>query len=345
MVRRNEMIIALALVAGAGCTEGGVDLSTWRGDPGASCAGFVIDGRFGSLDDPACAEWQVEPMRGRFGDLYVAVDPNSDLIVLNDWHLRDDAPAEADMYNLFCLATELGVFEVRVFGDQHVEAWLDGERIDEQVEGASGFGPSPLTAKPHTIFEFRLATLPSTMRVLECDPAGGTMRVPAPPPEVTLSPQAGCFPGSAIEITHNLVREPTIFDVELGPHGVVRARTTTEPSIFGADGREMDAGEELTIYGTQLGEAGAMFFGERPAEVIAWSESRATVRVPDTAGTIEVRALVDGARSNPLRLMVRSAGCVPTCGECGDDGCGGRCGDCEAGFTCASATCVPELLE
>lgn len=319
--------IAIALSA---CTIG-EELPPSRPGPGVGCAGgFAIDGAFGNMDDPGCAEWDgVTPLTGRFGDLYVRVDETSRLIVLNDWHLRDDAPAEPEMYNLFCLATDLGVFEVRVFGDHHVEAWLDGESIDG-IEGAAGFGASPTDERPHTIFELALATLPSEMRVMECDPAGGTMQVPAPPPGVYLATEAGCFPGSGRDMPHNLVREPTIFDLELGPEGVRRASTTSAPVLLGASTRRVEPGAELIIYGAQLGAAGTVRVEGREIETIEWTDSRVTLRAPpEPSGPVRLDVSAGGHTSNALWLWVEA--CSPACGE---------------GYVCdASRTCVPVVVD
>lgn len=327
MSRLRSMVIGLAL---GGCTVGSAGSG---GSPvvDTGCQSFVIDGTF-SQDALCGAEWDdVTPLRGRFGDLYVGVDDDSNLIVLNDWHLRDDAPATADMYNLFCLATDVGVFELRVFGDQHVEAWRDGERIDQLVDAASGFGPSPLTPTPHTIFEFRLATLPTTMRVLECDPAGGTIEVPATPPDVVVAGTAGCFPGSAPDAPHNLVREPTLFEVELSADGVRAARISDAPLLLGTDAASIAPGSEITVYGAALGAAGAVWIDEQPADVIAWTEEHVVVRVPDGASdVVDVRVDVEGASSNTVRLRSRAPGCDPACGD---------------GEVCDGGACVPTTLD
>lgn len=347
MARTITIALGLALSAGCALAPPMAPDSGSAHIEGRRCPGFVVDGRFGSMDDPECAEWQVEPIRGRFGDLYVAVDAESNLVVLNDWHLREDAPAEPGMYNLFCLATDLGLFEIRVFGDQHIEAWLDGEAIHDQVQGASGFGPSPLTPTPHSIFEFVLATLPSEVRLLECDPAGGTVEIPALPPDVTIASEGTCFPGSAPAMPHNLVREPTIFELELGPDGVRRATATRAPSLFGTDARTVAAGGELVVYGAQLGASGTVRFDDLVVDPIEWSDSRVRVRVPaGLEGPVELAVSVAGVASNALPVSVHAAGCTPTCGECGDDGCGGSCGACNPGYECdASRTCVPQVVD
>ena len=114
-MKSSAMAIGVGLLLG-GCTVGsdadvprpGAQVSA---DPG--CGTYVVDGLFsGAREEQICPdEWaDVTPLRGRFGDLYVDVDDESNLIVLNDWHLRDDAPASPEMYNLFCLATDIGVF-------------------------------------------------------------------------------------------------------------------------------------------------------------------------------------------------------------------------------------------
>lgn len=327
----SAMAIGVGLLLG-GCTVGGEGEIPLSGPPttgGVPCGDFEIDGAFTQGAEGCGVEWAgITPLRGSFGDLYVGVDSQSHLIVLNDWHLRDDEPASAEMYNLFCLATDLGVFEVRVFGDQHVEAWLDGERIDQQVVGATGFGSSPLTPTPHTIFEFRLGTLPTTMRVLECDPAGGTVAEPALPPGVVLAGEGGCYPGSGPAVPHNLVREPNIFEVELEPTGVRAARITRAPILLGTDATVIAPGAEITIHGAQLAEGGSVLVDGVPVEAVAWSDARLTVRLPDSAGeTVEVRVEVRGAVSNTLSLRSR---CAPSC---------------PAGEVCRRGSCQREDLD
>ncbi|MGE0784690.1 MAG: hypothetical protein AB7S26_03305 [Sandaracinaceae bacterium] len=323
------------------------------------CPGFTIDGAFTDdrADGERCTEWTVEPVRGRFGDLYVDVSPDGDLMVLNDWHLRDDAPAEPEMYNLFCLATSLGMFEIRVFGDHHVEAWRDGEPYDE-IEGAAGFGPSPLTATPHTIFEFRLATLPTRVVMSECDPAGGPMGFPAAPPDVTVAPSGSCFPGSAPEIPHNLVREPNVFDIALSPSGVAYSRILEGAALIGASRYEVAQDERLVLHGSSFGDIpGEVLFSSTPAVVTGWTDAEVTVVVPAVTGPIDLwLAPPDAAASNAIRVRVTEADaparlprldrpgvpvrspdrtlCIPRCGECGDDGCGGSCGECPEGSEC-----------
>lgn len=306
------MVVGAGLLAGA-CTVGEPRRAENRPPPVLDAGGcdFVVDGAF-TVGGDGCEEWaDVTPLRGRFGDLYVGVDRDSNLIVLNDWHLRDDAPASAEMYNLFCLGTDIGMFEVRVFGDQHIEAWRDGERIDEQVVGRSGFGPSPLTPKAHTIFEFRLATLPSSVRILECDPAGGRIGTPALPPEVVLAGTSGCFPGSAPEVPHNLVREPNLFDFAIEPGGVSAAYITHAPLLLGTDTMVIEPGGEITIHGAQLGEGGRVLLDGAPAEVSAWTDSSFTLRIPETAGErVTIGVEVGGESSNTIVLRSR---CVPAC--------------------------------
>ena len=198
-----------------------------------------------------------------------------------------------------------------MFGDQHVEAWRDGERIDGQVVGRSGFGPSPLTPKAHTIFEFQLASLPAAVRVVEHDPTPGTIEVPATPPDVVLSSTSGCYPGSAPEIAHNLVREPNIFDFAIEPGGVSAAYITHAPLLLGTDTLVIEPGAEITIHGAQLGESGIVRLNGAPAEVSAWTDSSFTVRIPDSAGdTVEIGVAVGGESSNTLVLRSR---CVPSC--------------------------------
>jgi len=324
------MVVGAGLLAGA-CTVGEPQRAESRPRPvlDAGRCDFVIDGAFTDNGDGCPEEWaDVTPLRGRFGDLYVGVSRDSNLIVLNDWHLRDDEPAAPEMYNLFCLGTDIGVFEVRVFGDQHVEAWRDGERIDQQVVGRSGFGSSPLTPKAHTIFEFQLATLPTSMRVLECDPAGGTVEDPAPPPDVAIAGTAGCYPGSAPEIAHNLVREPNIFDFAIEPGGVSAAYITHAPLLLGTDTLVIEPGAEITIHGAQLGEGGIVLLDGAPAEVSAWTDSSFTVRIPDSAGdTVEIGVAVGGESSNTLVLRSR---CVPACA---------------AGEVCRRGVCQAEDLD
>lgn len=302
----------------------------------------AIDGEFTHLGDEECGalgfeEWPVEPVRGRFGDLYVEVRPGGELVVLNDWHLRDDAPADPEMYNLFCLQTNIGLFEVRVFGDDRVEAWRDGERWTE-IEAAAGFAPSPLTPEPHSIFEFALAALPETMVVYEKDPSAGPIGVAAPDPSVRLAESGTCFEGSAPEIPHNLVTEPTRFRFELSESGVVSAGPTDAPLLLTADRPTVRGGETLTLFGVGLSEMpGQVRIADVTAPVLLWRDDRATFEVPDVTGRVSVQVEVLGVVSNPLTVTVEppASGCVPECfGECGADGCGGSCGSCPGGAIC-----------
>lgn len=348
MLRKPICLLALALCV-AGCETGVEPIDAGPRPWGAARCNDTIDGDFGRRSGSGdYCEWNdVTPLRGRFGDLYVRVDAASNLVVLNDWHLRDDAPADPEMYNLFCLATDLGMFEIRVFGDDHVEAFLDGEEV-EDIEGAAGFGPSPLTAEPHTMFEFGLGRLPTTVRILEKDPAGGRIEVPATPPGVTVASGGTCFAGSAPAIAHNLVEEPTRFAFEISETGVMtRAEITTAPILYRVLPAQAQPGAPVEAYGADFGDAvGEVMVGTQPATVLEWSDQRVLFEMPMAASLAsDVRIETGEGASNAAVVRVRAEDCTPSCfGECGDDGCGGSCGECDGDAVCDLETQTCETV-
>lgn len=276
----------------------------------------VIDGAFTDLKD-GCVEYPGQPAIGKYTDFYAAFGAGT-LSVLNDWHLRDDAPVEPGMYNRFTIGCAGAQYLVRVYADGHVEAFRDGSPLNETV-GATGFAASPRHATPHTLFELRLATDEVACVVRESDPgSAGQQGEPWTPESV-------------------LVEEPTSFIVEY-VDGATRVIAAEGPAIVATEPPAAFPGQKVALVGAGLGGPGSVHFGAEPAEVLAWSADHIDVVVPNVRGKVAVRAESGGAQSNALSFL---ALCTPQCGDkaCGDDACGGTCGTCLAGTACLDGAC------
>lgn len=130
----------------------------------------------GGCASDAAYEWcDIQPAHGRL--TYAYFDYNgSHLHVLNDWIYNDARPVLPHCYNLFNAWTGGG--EERwlfyVYGDGHVDAWLNGVPVPANaswVEGAVGWGLSPLQEqRNHTIFELSFRAMPGGFGVQLKDP-------------------------------------------------------------------------------------------------------------------------------------------------------------------------------
>ena len=149
--------------------------------------GFTIDGRFtGWPEDPDCLEWPMCPLEGVYTDLYAAFYGDR-LAVLDDWHVKDEAPIDDSQCNLFYLYSvgNGSMYEIRVYGDQRIEVRRNGGLYEpDELQGASSFGASPRRTEPHTMYEFAIqlagaAAAPLVMS--ECDPP------PDPPRDLSSS--------------------------------------------------------------------------------------------------------------------------------------------------------------
>lgn len=124
----------------------------------------TIDGGFSDWTPEAGegAEYEyfdVTPAKGMYTYFYADFDGES-LWLLNDWFYNGEN-IEPDCYNQFNVWTGGGSeqWEVRAYGDQHVEVRKNGELVDPEAEGVEGgafYGPSPNLAEAHTQYEIRV---------------------------------------------------------------------------------------------------------------------------------------------------------------------------------------------
>jgi len=312
------MLFALTVLWTVGCGESRDKAPRSAYPLGKSSAGFechpYIDGQFTVVAKDGYVEWPDEPVTGIYGDLYVQFCDGV-LSMLNDWHFRDDAPIEPDWYNLFQLSTDIGQLDIRVYGDQHIEALLDGEPIP--AVGASGFHPSPRHPQPHTIFEFSIPFAGNRISMVEKDPAPGV------------------FPTGK----DALVAEPTGFEIEVG-YGQIDSVQPTHGPILVATRPYADYPEApVTLHGANLGMAGIVRIGGEPATVLSWEPDTIVAIIPKVAGNVIITAETGGQVSNAVPFEVL---CDPFCDgrECGIDGCGGSCGSCSFGSVCELGQCV-----
>ena len=293
----------------------------------------VIDGDF-SPHEWDCAK----PMTGMYSFLYVRLE-GSNLHVLNDWHLRDDQPVSANMYNLFLFSTGNGAqtWDIRVYGDGHVTTLLNGKPYTA-IAGAAGFHASPLVAEPHTIFEFSLAgVLPGNFAMSEKDPGKGSTIAGK---SVGLDdPIAGSDdPDGA------LVAEPTGFVGTLSEDGTVVQEQVDGPVLVALTPTKVGPDAEVTVLAMHLGKTmGELDADAVAVKVLAWSDGGVTFLAPVKQGKLELVAWVDGKASNTLVLEVQGAlplDCVGlTLGRLCDDSLA-----CTVDDACdAAAACVGKL--
>ncbi len=123
-------------------------------------------------DRAACEWFDVQPAQGRYTYFYADFD-GQNLWLLNDWFYNGEN-IDPDCYNQFQVWTGGGAerWEIRAYGDQHVEVTRNGEQIDTSsgVEGGAYYGPSPNVAEPHTIYELKIPAQPGSWGVQLHDP-------------------------------------------------------------------------------------------------------------------------------------------------------------------------------
>lgn len=123
----------------------------------------VVDGQFTG------DEWRdAERLEGLFTDVYVDYHEGR-LYFLNDWRANVEG-IRPDCFNYFQIRVGETWFDLRVYGDGHVEVERNGEPASVGAEGAYGFGPSPTQARPHTIYEFSLPVTGNRVDVCCFDP-------------------------------------------------------------------------------------------------------------------------------------------------------------------------------
>jgi hypothetical protein len=102
-------------------------------------------------------EWfDVKPAKGMYTYFYADFD-GSKLWLLNDWFYDGD-DIEPDCYNQFQAWTGDGKeqWEIRAYGDKHVEVRKNGAVVDPKAAGVDGgfsYGASPNVASAHTMYE------------------------------------------------------------------------------------------------------------------------------------------------------------------------------------------------
>ncbi len=163
--------------------------------------------------------FDVKPARGMYSYFYADHD-GTRLWLLNDWFYDGDGIAP-ECYNQFGVWTGGGSqrWDIRAYGDQHVEVRLNGALLpadDKRVHGGYGRGPSPNLDEPHTIYEIAIQTAPGTWGVqlhdpgptfgceqLETDPityeamstSSGSSIDPTSPPAAPAKPQQSALQG------------------------------------------------------------------------------------------------------------------------------------------------------
>jgi uncharacterized repeat protein (TIGR02543 family) len=122
----------------------------------------------------ACEWYDVKPAKGMYTYFYADFD-GTDLHLLNDWFYNGEN-IDPDCYNQFSAWTGGGTerWEIRAYGDQHVEVTKNGVALDTsnstEVTGGASYGPSPNVAEPHTIYELKIRASAGTWGVNLHDP-------------------------------------------------------------------------------------------------------------------------------------------------------------------------------
>ncbi len=132
----------------------------------------ILDGAFSP------GEWDgAQPARGRYSDLY-AQYCNGILHVLNDWVLGTDEPDPNECYNLFEVFTAGGAEHWGIFvyhsKQRGIRVFRNGVDVTSDTSivlgGAFGYGTSPRSDTPHTIYEFAIRASEGTWWLQLCDP-------------------------------------------------------------------------------------------------------------------------------------------------------------------------------
>jgi hypothetical protein len=282
----------------------------------------VADGQFTAWDGPGDQEHEwgskcvIRTLQGVYATMYIAYHKKH-IFFLNDWHLDQEGPIPADCFNLFYLNLGGHALEIRVYGDQTIRVWDNGQDISDQAAGAAGFGVSPEQPDtPHTIFEFIVpAVYHGNFSLCELDPS--TNNSCSQPEDLTQEPT----------IVKGVLTEDEGVEQFGGEAGVPNLNTL---SAFAAR-----SGDAVTVNGVNLGSPGRVLVGTVAATIQAWTPKAITFEVPPIPnGTHDLRVVRDDQQeAAPLTLKVS---CPVDCDgrNCGDDGCGGVCGTCQASQEC-----------
>ena len=137
----------------------------WTSQPQSSYA-HTLDGGFTDWSPDLTSadhfEWfDVQPLTGVYTHLYLDYGGDQKLHILNDWHYNDVYEPSPDCYNEFDFVGFEVHLNIKVFGDQHVEATLNGEPAETEVGGGASFGRSPLVPdRDHAIWELAITVPP-----------------------------------------------------------------------------------------------------------------------------------------------------------------------------------------
>ncbi len=139
----------------------------------------TADGKFTDLNGGDAAggakfEWyDVKPAKGMYTYFYADFD-GKNLWIMNDWFFNGNN-IDPDCYNQFGAWTGGGKdrWDIRAYGDQHVEVRKNGQLLDTKtsgVEGGAGYAASPNVKEPHTIYELKIPADPGTWGLQLHDP-------------------------------------------------------------------------------------------------------------------------------------------------------------------------------
>src|SRR5262249_40185971 len=91
---------------------------------------------------------------------------------------------------------------------------------------------------------------------------------------------------------------------------------SVRPSLTGITPASARPGDRVSLAGGALGSAGTVtFFAGRTARVVAWSDTRVDVEVPQGATSGDVYLQNDGGTSNGIRFEVLVSNGPPTSGD------------------------------
>ncbi len=136
----------------------------------------TVDGAFTDWKDSTSTkyEWSdIKPAKGMYTYFYADYD-GTNLNILNDWFFNGEN-IDPDCYNLFQVWTGGGKqqWEIRAFGDKHVEVLQNGQKVDAKSKGVQAgfaYASSPNVATPHTMYEIMLPADPGDWGVRLHDP-------------------------------------------------------------------------------------------------------------------------------------------------------------------------------
>jgi outer membrane protein assembly factor BamB len=246
----------------------------------------TVDGEFTDwVAGKGSFEWHdVVPATGKYTYAYFDYDGEY-LYILNDWHVNDVAALQSDCFNHFKAWTGGGTeqWDLKVFGDGHVEVLRNGKSVTpeaEGVQGALGFHESPLVAGKHTVFELRFPAAPGGFGVQLHDP------------------------GPSFDCKADMLTEPANFQGALDPHGGQYVIPSGKGTLFALKPAHGLVGTPLVAEGASLGNGqGAKLLFEQgiPAATSFWSDNLVVASAPAgfVSGFVKV-VFADGSSSNGL---------------------------------------------